>query len=239
MLIGGLQKLSLLDYPDKLCAVIFTIGCNFRCPFCYNVGLVDPKKILQTPVLSEQEVFEFLKKRIGLLDAVCITGGEPTIQSDLSEFAGKIKALGFLLKIDTNGSNPKLLRKLVKGNLVDYLAIDVKFPLGDCYGEMVGVQVETDSIKKSINAVRVAAIPFELRTTVVPALHTLSTLSTLAEQIKKLVGDTNPPWYLQQFFPRETLDPKFSAVRPYPADEMQKILFAVQKIYPDAKLRGA
>lgn len=239
MLIGGLQKLSLLDYPDKLCAVIFTIGCNFRCPFCYNIGLVDPKKIPQTPVLSEQEIFEFLEKRIGLLDAVCITGGEPTIHSDLPKFMRRIKDLGFLLKIDTNGSNPKTLEGLFQKNLLDYLAMDIKFPMEDTYGERVGTEIDINLIKESVKVVMQSQILFELRTTIVPTLSTLDTLSILAEQIKRLVGVTNPPWYLQQFFPRKTLDPKFSAILPYPAVEMQKILSAVQKIYPDAKLRGA
>ena len=127
MLIGGFQKFSLIDYPGKICAIVFTQGCNFRCPYCYNPELVNPQKF--TPSLSEKDVFSFLKKRKGQLDAVEITGGEPTLQKDLLAFLEKIKAMGFLVKLDSNGSSPDIIQEVVQRGAVNYLAMDIKAPL--------------------------------------------------------------------------------------------------------------
>ena len=128
MIIGGVQKLSLIDYPQKLAATIFLVGCNFRCPFCYNPELVLPEKIKEHSFFSQKEVLSFLKERKGLLEGVCLGGGEPTIHQDLPKFCQKIKKMGYLIKLDTNGSNPEMLKELIEKNLIDYLAIDVKAP---------------------------------------------------------------------------------------------------------------
>ncbi|HRY62996.1 MAG TPA: anaerobic ribonucleoside-triphosphate reductase activating protein, partial [Patescibacteria group bacterium] len=137
MLIGGLQKTSLLDYPDKVSAIIFTIGCNFRCGFCYNSHLVT--EINQADIIPEEVIWQFLGSRRKKLDAVVITGGEPTLQSDLLEFIKKIKSLGYLVKLDTNGTNPSILKKIIKAHLVDYLAMDIKAPLPK-YAKVVNVK---------------------------------------------------------------------------------------------------
>jgi len=129
MLIGGLQKLTLVDYPGKVAATVFTCGCNFRCPFCHNPELVIPQEISRQPKISPEEVLGFLRERVGQLDGVCVTGGEPTIQDDLPDFIAKIKELGFLVKLDANGSRPAMLERLLVGGLLDYVAMDIKAPL--------------------------------------------------------------------------------------------------------------
>ncbi|HEC86320.1 MAG TPA: anaerobic ribonucleoside-triphosphate reductase activating protein, partial [Thermoplasmatales archaeon] len=139
MIIGGFQRFSLIDYPGKICAIIFTQGCNFRCPYCHNPELVNPK-LFQEPI-DENDIFRFLEMRKGKLDAVEITGGEPTLQPDLIEFMRKIKAMGFLIKLDTNGTNPEVVEKIIKNKLVDYIAMDVKAPL-EKYEKVVRAKVD-------------------------------------------------------------------------------------------------
>jgi pyruvate formate lyase activating enzyme len=150
MIIGGLQKFSLIDYPHKISAIIFTIGCNFRCPFCHNPELVNPK--LYPEKIPEKDVLEFLESRRGKLDAVVITGGEPSLHKDLYQFISKIKYMGFLVKLDTNGTNPNILNRLIKDNLLNYIAMDIKGSL-DRYEEIVGTKVDLGKIKKSINII--------------------------------------------------------------------------------------
>ena len=128
MIIGGLQKTTLIDYPGKIAATVFLSGCNFLCPWCYSAELVLEEKIKLQPKISEKELFDFLKQRKGLLEGIVICGGEPTIQKDLPNFLEKIKNLGFLVKLDTNGSNPEMLEYLIKNKLVDYVAMDIKVP---------------------------------------------------------------------------------------------------------------
>lgn len=150
MVIGGLQKFSLIDYPHKISAIIFTIGCNFRCPFCHNPELVNPK--IYPEKIPEKAVFEFLKNRRKKLDAVVITGGEPSLHKDLYQFISKIKSMGFLVKLDTNGTNPHILSKLIKDNLLDYLAMDIKGSL-DKYEEIAGIKVNLENIKESVKII--------------------------------------------------------------------------------------
>ena len=150
MEIYGLEKLSLVDYSNYACAVIFTGGCNFRCPFCHNSGLVDK----EVKPLSNIEVFEFLKKRKKLLDAVCISGGEPTLQSDLIDFIKKVKSLGYKIKLDTNGTNPTMLMEIIKENLVDYIAMDIKNSF-EKYPLTIGLNtLNLDNVKKSIEIIK-------------------------------------------------------------------------------------
>ncbi|MEI7424652.1 MAG: anaerobic ribonucleoside-triphosphate reductase activating protein, partial [Candidatus Staskawiczbacteria bacterium] len=129
MIIAGLQKTTLIDYPGKIACIVFLAGCNFRCPWCYSSELVLPLKIVKQPRISEKEVLDFLRDRQGLLDGVVICGGEPTINKDLSQFLEKIKKLGYLIKLDTNGSNPRILKELVELKLIDYVAMDIKSSL--------------------------------------------------------------------------------------------------------------
>lgn len=162
MLIGGLQPFSMVDYPNKLCATIFTQGCNFRCPYCHNPRLVDPT-LFETP-LSVEATLQFLATRRGLLDGVCISGGEPTLQPDLEAFISAVRDLGFAIKLDTNGSHPSVLRTLLDRNLLDYIAMDIKSPLFS-YQDTTQVGVDQTLIEESIRILQSNPVPHEFRTT--------------------------------------------------------------------------
>ncbi len=169
MKIHGINKLTLLDYPEKNACTIFTGGCNYRCPFCQNASLViDPDS---QPTLDQEEFFEFLEKRKNVLEGVCITGGEPTCNGDLPEFIQKIKNMGYLVKLDTNGDNFQMLKKLVDANLLDYVAMDVKNSLPR-YGETIGIpNYNTANVEKSIGFLLNSEVDFEFRTTVAVESH--------------------------------------------------------------------
>jgi pyruvate formate lyase activating enzyme len=168
MIIGGLTKFSLIDYPGHTCAIIFTQGCNFRCPYCQNPELVLPEMF--TEKIPTREIIEFLKKRAGLLDAVEFTGGEPTMQIDLIEFAREIKDMGFKIKVDTNGTIPETIEEGLKARTIDYIAMDIKASL-DRYEEVVKVSVNKENIKRSIEIIMKDAPDYEFRTTVIKGFH--------------------------------------------------------------------
>jgi len=209
MIIGGLQKFSLLDYPGRVSAIIFTQGCNFRCHFCYNPMLVWPDVVgrvkysaapdngeagqIGHSLIAEDDLFAFLAKRRGKLDGVVITGGEPTLHKDLPEFIGKIKDLGYLVKLDTNGTNPELLKKLIADKLIDYIAMDLKAPL-EKYNIVVGAAVNLKKIKESVKIIMESGLDYEFRTTLVPGLHAKDDLQKMGAIIK---GASK--WYLQNF----------------------------------------
>lgn len=201
MRIEGLQKLTLLDYPEKVACTIFTAGCNFRCPFCHNASLVIGNRGNIIPIESqkngeytEEEILEFLKKRKGILDGVCVTGGEPLIQPDLEAFIGKIKELGYLVKLDTNGSFPEKLKKLVENKAIDYVAMDIKNCLPK-YGETIGVpDYDTQPIEESAAFLMEGKIPYEFRTTVTKEFHTEEDIYRIKEWLSP-----DSPYYLQQF----------------------------------------
>ena len=214
MLIGGLQKISLIDYPEKVAATVFTLGCNFSCPFCHNADLVEPEQIKKHPLISEKYFFKFLKGKQGLLDGVCVTGGEPTAQKDLEEFIAKIKALGFLVKLDTNGSRPQILRDLLKKNLVDYIAMDIKAPLQK-YPKVVRKDVRLGDIHESVSLGKEAP-DYEFRTTVVPGLIEKDDILAIAQWLK---GSRR--YFLQQFVPEKTVDSAFEKVDPYHIEKLR------------------
>lgn len=162
MRIGGLQKFSFIDFPNKTAAIVFTQGCNFKCSYCHNPELVYPD-MYQLPI-PEEQVFAFLESRKNQLDAVVITGGEPTLQSDLIEFIKKVKAMGFLVKLDTNGSNPKVLEQIINQKLVDFIAMDIKAPF-DKYNLVCCVPINIENIKTSIDLIKNSGIDFLFRTT--------------------------------------------------------------------------
>ncbi|MBI5077246.1 anaerobic ribonucleoside-triphosphate reductase activating protein [Candidatus Falkowbacteria bacterium] len=189
MLIGGLQKTTLLDYPNKVAATVFTIGCNFRCSFCHNPDIV--KGI--TRVIPVPRVLRFLQNRKKLLDAVCLSGGEPTIQRGLVSFIKKIKALGYLVKLDTNGARPDVIEKLLAEKLVDYIAMDIKAKWED-YQKVTCRIWDLDAVKKSAIMLMKSEIPYEFRSTVLPVLHREADLLAIAEQIKGAAR-----YYLQPF----------------------------------------
>ena len=189
MNIAGVQKVTLLDYPGKVACEIFTQGCNFACPFCQNSGLIP---LTNTGEFSEEEIFEYLNLRKNILDGVVITGGEPTVQKDLKEFIKKIKELGLLVKLDTNGGNPKVLQELIDEELVDYVAMDIKNVFNK-YNITAGKKVALDNIKKSIEILKRSKIDYEFRTTIIKEMHSLDDIVSIC----KLVG--NSKYYLQNF----------------------------------------
>jgi pyruvate formate lyase activating enzyme len=181
MKLAGLQKTTLLDFPGKVAATVFTYGCNFRCPFCHNASLV---KGNGTDVLTDADFFAFLDKRRGILDGVCVTGGEPLLNRDIADFIKAIKDKGFLVKLDTNGSNPHLLSELIDSGLVDYVAMDIKNS-PDNYGKTAGVMnFDIQPINDSIDLLMNSAIDYEFRTTVVKELHTAADILSIAQWIK-------------------------------------------------------
>jgi pyruvate formate lyase activating enzyme len=221
MLIGGLQKTSLIDYPDKVCAIIFTQGCNFKCKFCYNPELVLLTDNNQQLTIKEEEIFEFLKKRKALIDGVCVTGGEPTLHKDLPKFLVQIKKMGFLIKLDTNGTNPKMLEKLIKKKLVDYIAMDIKASLVQFlkYKKISGAKINLKNIKKSIEIIKNSGIDYEFRTTVIPGFHKEEDILQIAKEIfpaKK--------YFLQQFVPsKKMIDKKYKKIKPYSKEILEKM----------------
>lgn len=199
MKIGGLNKFSLSDYPGKVAAVVFTQGCNFRCPWCHNGSLI-AVNVPDDSLILEEKLFEFLEGRTNQLDGVIITGGEPTIQPDLPTFIYRIKAMGFLVKLDTNGGQPEVLNELLENNLVDYIAMDIKAPFA-IYGRLTGVHPPISQIKESIELIANSNIGHEFRTTVVEPL--LSPEDLLS--IKKLVPPGSRHRF-QKFRPEHALD---------------------------------
>ena len=241
MLIGGLQKFSLLDYPGYVSAIVFTQGCNFRCHFCYNPMLVWPSSVKTTEgkpeevgkvknissqdenqkghsLISEDDLFVFLEHRLDKLDAVVVTGGEPTIHKDLPEFLKKIRYLGYQIKLDTNGTNPEMLEGLIKKSLVDYIAMDLKAPF-EKYDVVAGVQPDLSKIKKSIKIIKKGKIPYEFRTTVVPDLIQKEDIKKMGEQING--GDR---WFLQKFKSDGALVNKsFQEAEVYSDEDMEEL----------------
>lgn len=192
MLISGLQKLTLLDYPGQVACTVFTGGCNFRCPFCHNAPLVLPEALAHDS--SEQAVLEFLKKRVGVLDGVAITGGEPLLHKDMPAFLEKVRALGYRIKLDTNGSFPDRLEEIVRAGLVDRVAMDIKNS-PELYEVTVGsVGVNMNDIARSKEFLLSGVIDYEFRTTVVKGLHTAESVQGAAKWIQGA-----KEYYLQQF----------------------------------------
>ena len=227
--IGGLQKSSLIDYPEKISAVIFTQGCNFRCPYCHNPELVNGKR--GTGNGKPKHILEFLKRRAGKLDGVVITGGEPTLHADLPEFIKQIKDLGFAVKLDTNGTNPDMLARLISGKLVDYIAMDIKASI-DKYSEVVCAKVDTDKILKSIDVLKNVNIECEFRTTIVKSQLTRDDF----EKIGALIQDA-PIYYLQRFLPTKTLDESFIGQTTYCDEEFVPIIETLKKYVKKVELR--
>ena len=232
MIIAGLQRLTLLDFPEHVACTVFTWGCNFRCPFCHNSALVLPDKIKGEDMMDIEEFFAFLDKRRGRLDGVAITGGEPLIQQDIKEFMRRIRSMGFLVKLDTNGSFPDRLREILDEGLADYVAMDIKSDL-DGYGTAIGVvDAPTDKILQSIRILKESEIPFEFRTTVIDELHDENTF----EGIGKLIEGADR-YFLQMFEDSGELieEGRFHA----PSEEkMQRLLAVARKWIPNAQIRG-
>jgi len=216
MKLGGWQRCSLIDFPGKVSAVLFTKGCSFRCPFCHNPGLVLPQQF-DNDHLSEEMVFDFLKGRQGKLDGVVISGGEPTIHADLPDFIRAIKALGFAVKLDTNGDHPDIIEQLVTEKLVDYWAMDRKASLPR-YEKISGVKIDIQDIVKSSNLIMHSDVPYEFRTTLVRELHPKEEATLIAQEIEGA-----DRYVLQQFRPLITLDTNLQTASPYSDEEMESL----------------
>ncbi|MFH1841494.1 MAG: anaerobic ribonucleoside-triphosphate reductase activating protein [Candidatus Nealsonbacteria bacterium] len=229
--IGGFQKNTLIDYPGRLAATIFLSGCNFRCPFCYSSELVLPEKIKLQPKISEEEIFNFLKERQGLLEGVVVCGGEPTIQKKLPSFIKKIKEMGYLVKLDTNGSNPKMLNNLISKELLTYVAMDIKAPK-EKYEKVVGKKINVKEVEKSINILKESRIDYEFRTTIIPVFHK-------KEDILKIANWISPAkkYYLQNFRPEKTVDKKFEKIKPYPEEQLLEIQKAIAPFFEVCEVR--
>lgn len=230
--IGGLQKTTLIDHPGHISATVFLIGCNFCCPFCYSSELVLPEKIKLQPRISEKEFFDFLKDRKRLLEGVVICGGEPTIHKDLPDFIKKIKELGYLIKLDTNGSNPRMLEKLIDEKLIDYVAMDIKASR-EKYNTAAGIKVNMNDIEKSVKILKKEKIEYEFRMTVVPTIHTTK------EDIVKIAKWIGPAkkFYLQNFRAEKTINPKFEKIKPYSKDFLLEIKKEISQFFEICEIR--
>ena len=212
MIFGGFEKCTLVDYPGKVACMIFTIGCNFRCPYCHNPELVDETVEV---TYSEATILDFLDTRQGLLDGVVITGGEPTMHEDLPRFIRRIKDKGFLVKLDTNGTNPKMLQQAIDEGLVDYIAMDIKSPL-ETYSQTVARPVDVESIRESIRILLSSLVDYEFRTTVVKSLLSPEDLKRIGETIRGAKS-----YYLQKFVPTKILNPQFKRKVTYTDEEFE------------------
>ncbi len=233
-MISGLQKMTLLDYPGKVACTVFLQGCNFRCPFCHNSGLLDKESAETIPV---EELTAFLKKRVGLLDGVCVTGGEPTLQPALEDLLKQIKALGYLVKLDTNGNRPQVVKTLVEKGLVDYVAMDIKNSPAR-YGQTAGVPDMTLVwVEESIRYLLAGNVDYEFRTTVAEELHTPADF----EAIGKWLGELDPSHKAEKFFiqPYVDRDSVLTTGLHTPSQEkLQQMADAIAPFAKTVKIRG-
>ena len=232
MYIEAYQKLTLLDYPGRTAATIFTYGCNFRCPFCHNAGLVIRGSESHVP---ESEILEYLEKRKKLLDGVCITGGEPLLQKDISDFIGRIKELGYLVKLDTNGSMPEKLEELINSGIIDYVAMDIKNS-PDKYALTAGAPQDiVPKVQKSVEILLNGSIDYEFRTTVCNTLHTEADMRAIGEWLKGAKA-----YYLQPF--KDSGDiiggAEKASVYTLKKEETEALLAAVKSFIPNTSIRG-
>lgn len=227
MFFAGFQKLTLLDYPGKVACILFTNGCNFRCPFCHNASLV---RAQDGADISDDEVLEFLKKRQGILEGVCISGGEPLIHNELKDFIREVKKLGYPVKLDTNGSFPQKLRELIGEGLVDYVAMDIKNSF-EKYNETTGISADIDSIKESIEILINGNIDYEFRTTLVSGFHTTQDMQRIGEMIKG-----TKKYYLQNFV--DSGDILCPGLAPLGEEEMELMRKTAEKYVSVTQIRG-
>ncbi|QUH24537.1 anaerobic ribonucleoside-triphosphate reductase activating protein [Serpentinicella alkaliphila] len=220
MNILGQQKSSFIDYPNKISTVYFTGGCNFKCPYCHNKDLVNS---IGTK-FSEDEIFSFLLKRKKFIDAVCISGGEPTLQKDLYKFISKLKSEGFFVKLDTNGYSPDILESLIKDEMLDYIAMDIKGPLY-AYEKIAGVKIDVNLIKKSIDIIKGSNIDYEFRTTICRELITIKDIVDIANMLKG-----SKSYFLQNFRDGDTVLYGKNCLTPYDKEELEE-LEAILKDY--------
>jgi pyruvate formate lyase activating enzyme len=231
MILGGLQKLTLIDYPGHIATTVFTVGCNFRCPFCHNPELVSLAKYSASNIF-EKEFFDLLKIRQGKLEGVCITGGEPTIQPDIVEFIQKIKNLGYKVKLDSNGTRPDVLRVLFSEKLLDFVAMDIKnYP--EKYAETANSKIDLERIKLSVDLIRNSGVDYEFRTTAVPGLHKEEDFEKMG---RWLTGSKK--YVLQAFEDKgKILDPELKKRIKNKKLDLEKIAKNIEKYFGKVEIR--
>ncbi len=229
MLISGFQKSSMIDYPEKISAIIFTQGCNFKCPYCHNPEL--NKLNNRETEFSVSRVVDFLKGRIGKLDGVVITGGEPTLHKDLPDLIDTLKGFGFLVKLDSNGTNYDMLEELVLSKKVDYVAMDIKAPL-EKYEQAVCSKVPLENVKKSIELLKSGKVDYEFRTTVVKSQLSYDDFDKIGQLIKG-----SKKYYLQKFLPTKTLDENYLEQTTYTKEEFEPIIQNLKQYIEKVELR--
>ncbi len=231
MIIGGLQKLTLIDYPGHLAATVFTVGCNFRCPFCHNPELVSGGQYMASGIF-EKEFFDLLKNRKGKLEGICITGGEPTIQPDIVEFIRKIRDLGYKVKLDTNGTRPDVLRSLFTEKMLDFVAMDIKnHP--EKYAETANSKIDIERIKLSVDLIRNSGVDYEFRTTAVPGLHEESDFAVIGKWL-----EGSKKYVLQAFEDKgKILDPSLKKKTKGKFLDLEKISKKIEKYFGKIEIR--
>ncbi|RKD31247.1 anaerobic ribonucleoside-triphosphate reductase activating protein [Thermohalobacter berrensis] len=228
MYFKGHQKSSFIDYPDKISTVLFTGGCNFKCPYCHNSDLVYNKG----EKIEAEYIFSFLEKRKKFIDAVCISGGEATLNKGLYDFVKELKDKGFLVKLDTNGTNPRLLKSFIKDKLLDYIAMDIKAPFNK-YNKVTGVMVEINKIKESISLIRESDIDYEFRTTVCKELITEDDIINIAEELKG-----SKRYIIQNFRDGDTILAGKGRLTPYKKEELKDIERKIKDNFIEFKVRS-
>ena len=229
--IKGLQKTTLIDFPGKIACILFLGGCNFRCGYCYNADLV--LNLQKLPTIPENEFFSFLERRKNYLEGVCISGGEPTLHKDLPRFCAQIKELGFLVKLDTNGTNPLMVDQLITSKLIDYIAMDIKASKEN-YSKVAGAKIQIPNIEKTVSLIKDSGIDYEFRTTVIPGLYN----EIEAENIGKWLTGAKQ-YFLQQFrATTTTIDPEFSNLDSYSPEELKRFKKILERYIPKVAIRG-
>lgn len=233
MLIQNLEKVTLLDFPGRVSAVIFTYGCNLRCPYCHNPELVT-EECKEELLISEKEVFSYLKSRKGKLDGLVITGGEPTVHKDLIPFMKKVKALklGLEIKLDTNGTFPDTIKEIIDSKLVDYWAVDIKYET-EIYEQGLNGGMKFRDIKKSIKLIQNSGAQYEFRTTVMKGLHTLKVMKKIGELIKG-----SPVYYIQNFRAGKSIDKSLNNLNSFSEEELEDFAEEMRKYAKEVIIRN-
>lgn len=230
MQIKGFQKTSMVDYPGKICSVIFLPNCNFRCSYCHN-----PEIVLNDPSIedvSEDEVLDYLKVKKQWVDGVCITGGEPCLHKDLDKFIAKVKKEGFLVKLDTNGTNPKMIKELLDKKLLDFISMDIKSNIEN-YENIAKVKVDLDSIKKSVDIIKNSNVDYEFRTTILPEMHTREDLKKIGEWLKGI-----KLFSIQNFRPGKCLNPLFNEKLSFKKEELDDFKLMLEPYFDKVEIKG-
>jgi pyruvate formate lyase activating enzyme len=233
MNIGGYQKLTLIDYPGHIATTVFAVGCSFRCPFCHNPELiVGTGRGLSVQKTAEKEFFKFLEKRKGILEGVCITGGEPTIQAGIVDFIKKIKSLGYAVKLDTNGTRPDIIRRVIKEKLIDFLAMDIKNQ-PKRYDMATAVKTDMERVRLSVDLIMNSRIPYEFRTTAVPGIHREEDFLEIARWIKGARS-----YWLQRYQEKKILDPDLKNITKNKSLDLEKIRKRITPYFGTVGIRG-